>query len=346
MGQVYEESVYQDEAAVLNETALTPQDQLRLQWQQQPGAIPFIRQKNLLDQHAELVAYAKTAPPSGWQTPVLFALQGLALVALIVSLLNWQLTRHAGKLEDEITALHAAVQNETQRQEEIIAATEAEIRRISNSSKPSFKLHLSDVPLTREQALAALNHSLEDSRASEEQYKTNMAARERRLLAKQSAMAVANSGSPLVFSLAFILAAGLVGRNAQKVFARNNRARQLSDFYLYFATSEGLWPNLVFIAFLHIALSGSTYGLGNLFSSVGPLFWVVFWIGFYFLLLRYFVMVSRDIYSAVQARPPLQEWGLDNKVLFRIHNSFVITFVALEAAFLAVCYALYLAQRA
>src|SRR5579884_4273100 len=65
MGQVYEESVYQDEAAVLNETALTPQDQLRLQWQQQPGAIPFIRQKNLLDQHAELVAYAKTAPPSG-----------------------------------------------------------------------------------------------------------------------------------------------------------------------------------------------------------------------------------------------------------------------------------------
>lgn len=344
MAQVYEESVYQNEAALSN-TALTPQDQLRLQWQQQPGVVPFIRQKNVINQNAELLPYAATASLQGWQTPVLFALQGLALIAVILSLLNWQFTRRAGMLEDEITTQQATVQAEIQRQEEIIAATEAEIKRISNSSKPSFKLHLSEVPLTREQALTTLNSALQESQSSEEQYKAKMAAREHLLRAKQSALALVNSGSPLIFSLALILAAALVGRNAQKVFARNNRARRLGDYYLYFATSEGLWPNLVFIAFLHIAFSGSTYGLGGMFSSVGPLFWVVFWIGFYFLLLRYFVMVSRNIYSAVQARPPLNEWGLDNKVLFRIHNSFVVTFVAMEAAFLGLCYALYLTQK-
>src|ERR1700756_2263308 len=142
MAQVYEESVYQDQAAP-SETALTPQDQLRLQWQQQPGVVPFIRQKNVISQNAELLPYAATASLQGWQTPVLFALQGLALIAVILSLLNWQFTRHAGPLEDQITALQASVGTETHRQEEIIAATEAEIRRISNSSKSSFKLHLS-----------------------------------------------------------------------------------------------------------------------------------------------------------------------------------------------------------
>jgi hypothetical protein len=33
-------------------------------------------------------------------------------------------------------------------------------------------------------------------------------------------------------------------------------------------------------------------------------------------------------------------------MLWRIHNSFLIVFVAMEAAFLAGCYALYLAQKA
>ncbi len=37
------------------------------------------------------------------------------------------MTRHAGKLEDQITALQASEQTEITRQEEIIAATEAEI---------------------------------------------------------------------------------------------------------------------------------------------------------------------------------------------------------------------------
>jgi hypothetical protein len=338
------ESVYQDQE-VVSEAQLTPQDQLRLQWQQQPGFLPFLRQKNVIDQNAELLPYAATAGLPGWITPGLFALQGLVLIAVIASFLNWQMTRHAGRLEDEITTLQANVQTEVNRQEDVIAATQAEIKRIQTSPKPIFKLHLSETPLTREQALAMLNSSLVESRSNEEQYKQKMAARERTLRARQSALAVANSGSPLIFSLALLMAAGLFSKNSQKQFSRHRQVRRLADYYLYFVTTEGLWPNLVLLVFLHVALSGNAYGFSGLFISVGPLFWVVFWIGFYFLLLRFFVMVARDLYRAMQTRAPANEWTLGNRLLLRIHNSFLVVFVGLEAAFLALCYMFYLVQK-
>jgi len=336
------ESVYQGEAEV-SEVQLTPQEQLRLQWQQQPG-VPLLRQKNVIDQNAELLPYAAVAGLQGWISPGMFALQGLVLIAFIVAGLNWQITRHAGKLEDEITALHASAQTEIKRQEEIISATQAEIRRISSSPSSSFKLHISAMPLTREQALTALNNSLDESRSSEEQYKNNMAARESNLHARQSTMAIVNSGSPLIFSLALFLAAGLFSQGAQKEFPRNRHARNLADYYLYFVTAEGLWPNLVLLGFLFVALSGSDYGLSELFSSVGPLFWVVFWIGFYGLLLHFFVMTARGLYRAMQARSPASEWSFDNRLLIGIHNSFFIVFAGLEAVFLALCYAFYFLQ--
>jgi hypothetical protein len=340
------ESVYQNEAEeVLNTAQLTPQDQLRMQWNQQSGSIPFVRQKNVIDQSAELIPYAASAGLKGWSSPGLFALQGLVLIAAFLSLINWQMTRHSGVLEDEIIALQASAQNEVTRQEEIIAATEAEIKRISGSSKPTFKLHISATLLTREQALAALTSSLGESHASEDQYKQKMADREKNLRTRQSALALANSGTPLIFSLALFMAAGLFSLGAQKQFSRNRHARRLADFYLYFATTEGLWPNLVLLVFLHIALSRNAYGFNELFSSVGPLFWVVFGLGFYFLLLRYFVMVARDIYRAMQTRGPANEWGFDNRLLFGIHNSFVIVFVGMEAIFLALCYAFYITQN-
>jgi hypothetical protein len=338
------ESVYHDEG-VVSEAQLTPQDQLRLQWQQQPGVTTLIRQKNVIDQNAELVPYAAVAGLPGWISPGIFALQGLVLIAFIAAGLNWQMTRHSGNLEDEIVALQENSKTEIKRQQEIISATQAEIRRISSSPNASFKLHISATPLTREQALTALNSSLEDSRTSEEQYTHDMAARERNLRARQSTMAIVNSGSPLIFSLALFLAAGLFSQGAQKEFPRNRHARNLADYYLYFATAEGLWPNLVLLGFLFVALSGGDYGLTGLFSSVGPLFWVVFWIGFYFLLARLFLMTARGIYRAMQARLPANEWGFDNRLLFRIHNSFFVVFAGLEAVFLALCFGFYLLQN-
>src|ERR1041385_1996200 len=142
-----------------------------------------------------------------------------------------------------------------------------------------------------------------------------MAVRERNLRRRQSALAIANAGSPLIFSLALLMAAGLFSKGAQKSFPRNRHARNLADYYLYFVTAEGLWPNLVLLAFLFVALSGSDYGLTSLFSGVGPLFWVVFWIGFYLLLLRFFVMVARDLYRAMQAHSPVREWSFDHRLL-------------------------------
>jgi hypothetical protein len=344
MEQVYQESVYQAEAAAA-EAALTPRDRLRLQWNQQPGFMPLIRQKNLIDQHAELVSCSATVVLPGWSSPWLFALQGLVLISVIASLGNWQLTRHAGRLEEQITTVQASAQTELRRQEEIIAATEAEIRRISHSAHTTFQLHLSARPLTREEALRALNGSLEESHRSKDQYKDKMAAQEQNLRARQSFLAVAHSGSPLIFSLALVLAAWLAGRAAQKDYSRLRPAPRLSDLYLYFATAEGLWPNLVLLAFLHVALSHDPYGLSGLLESVGPLFWVVFWIGFYLLLLRYFVAVSRAMHQALGTRPAFNEWSLENTMLARLHNSFVVSFAAMETVFLALCYAVYLAQR-
>lgn len=339
------ETVYQDEAVGSEPQQLSPEEQLRLQWQQQPGFTPFIRQKNVIDQNPELLPYVGRAGLIGWISPLTFALQGLVLISLVASLVNWQLTRHAGALEEQIIALRANEQVEIRRQEGIIAATEAEIARISNSAHSTFNLRISAAPLGREQALRELNSALAESQRSEEQYKQSVAAQARKLRARQSALAIANSGTPLIFSLALVLAAGLAGEGVRKDFFRMRQAGRSKDFYLYFAAAQGLWPNLVLLLFLHVVLSRSAYGLSQTFDRVGPLFWVVFCAGFYFLLLRYFVVVARDMYQALQLRPPAGEWTPENRMLLRIHNSFFVVFAGMEAAFLVLCYGVYLLQK-
>ena len=338
------ESVYQDhEEQVFEEVALSPSDQFRLQWNQQPGFIALIKQKNVIDQNAELLQYAGVVRVPGWLSPLAFAMQTLVAVAVVASFFNWYATHDRGRIQEEIVALQATTQAEVQRQEEIMSATRAEIKRISRSSNLSFRF--GGAPMSHEQAIQQLNSDLDDSSKSEEQYKREMAIREHNLRAKQSALALVNSGTPLLFSLALVLCAGVVRKSFQKDYNRNRHYRRAEDFYLYIATAEGLLPNLVFLVFLHFALSGSIYGLSNIFDGVGPLFWGLFWIGFYFLVLRYFVIVARDMYKAMELRVPHQEWSPDNTILLRIHNSFWITFAALEGGFLLLCYVLYLAAK-
>lgn len=338
------ESVYQPEAESeqLSESLqLTPAEQLQLQWNQQPGSIALIKQKNVIDQCPELLSYAGMASLKGWSWPYGFAIQGLVIAAIMASLLNWYMTHDSGKLHDDIARLQASTQTEIQRQQGVMDATEAEISRISHSSRETFKLHMSETPLTREQALNELNASLEDSRRSGEQFKQRMETKERDLRASQNALALARSGAPLLFSLALLLAAGGVRRSIQKDYPRSRQARNSGDFFLYFATSEGLFLNFVFLAFAHFALSGADYGLGSFFEDVGPLFQVAFWIGFYVLVLRYFVGIARSMYKALQMRVPVNEWGPQNSMLLCIHNNFLIVFAVLEGTFLAACYLLY-----
>jgi len=323
------------------ETELTPADQLRQQWNQQPGPIPLIKQKNVIDQNAELLPWAGMAAISGWIWPFAFAVQGLVVISILAACFNWYGTRHSGKLEDEIVRLQENMQTEAQRQQGIVDATEAEIKRISRSVNNTFRLHMSDHPLSREEALQLLNASLEDTRTSLEQFKQRTAARERELRAREGALALANSGTPLIFTLALVLAAGGVGSSVRRAYSRNPQARNAGDFYLYSATAEGLYLNLVFLVFLHFGLSSSAWGFSDFSQSVGPIFWAVFWIAFYFLLLWYFVNVARDMYKALQLRAPANDWGFDNRMLFRVHNNFLLMFLALEIPYLAACYMLY-----
>jgi hypothetical protein len=200
---------------------------------------------------------------------------------------------------------------------------------------------MSETPLTREQALAELNTSLKDSRSSLEQYKQRMDLKERDMQATENALSIARSGAPLFFCLALLLCAGGVRRGVQSDHSRNRLARNSGDFFLYFATTEGLLLSLVLLTFAHLALSGGNYGLSDFFESVGPLFKVVFWMAFYVVVLRYFVGIARGMYKALELRVPTNEWSTDNRILVRIHNNFLAVFAVLEGTFLAACYLLY-----
>ena len=316
---------------------LTPVEQFQLQWKQQPGFISFVRQKNVIDQNAELLPYAGAVYLHGWASPRAFAVQGLVVVALLLSFFNWYQTRHGGKVQDEIVALKAGLEDEARRQQGIIDAAQMETKRVLRSSRPVV---WKKTVIPRGEFLQQLNSTIEDAQKSLQQSQQQAAEREQDLRAMQAGQAIANSGTPLVFSLALVLAAGLVAGGARRDFPRTN-VRAAGDYYLYLATAFGIWPNLVFLVFLHFALSGSAYGLG----SLGPLFWIIFWLGFYFLLLRYFVVVARNMYKALQIRPRFDDWSLDNKLLLRIHNSFLTAFVMMEAAFLSLTYLFYVASR-
>jgi hypothetical protein len=339
------ENVYQagaaDETLFAEAEGLPPVDQLRLQWTQQPGLIPLLKQKNVIDGYPELLPYAGMAGIKGWSWPYAFAVQGLMVVAVVASLLNWYITHDRGKLHDEITSLQATTQAEIQRQQGVMDATEAEIRRISRSPKETFKLHMSETLLTREQAVQELNASLEDSRRSVQQYQQRMELKERELRARANALAIVRSGAPLLFSVALVLAAGGIRRSIQRSYSRSKQARNSGDLFLYFVTSEGLLLNLVFLFFSHFALSGENYGLSSFFENVGPLFWVVLWIGSYAVVLRYFAGTARAMYRALQLRAPASEWSPENRILLHIHNNFFAVFAVLQGTFLAACYLLY-----
>jgi hypothetical protein len=334
------ENVLQDEnEPEIVEAELSPVETFRLQWQQQPGFVPFLKQKNMIDQNAELLPYAAVVSPRGWSSPLVFACEGLVVAAALLSFLNWYETRDSGRLQDEIVALQANVQTEAQRQQGVMDAAQAETKKILASPKA---IVWKTVP--REEALRQLASSQDDARKSLEDYRKQMAERENELRSQQRAEAVANSGTPFIFTLALVLAAGLVTSGVRRDYPRSN-VRAAGDYYLYFATASGLWLNLIFLVFMHFALSGNSYGVTHFSDTVGPLFWWLFWVGFYLLLVYYFAIVAREMYKAMQLRPPASDWSLSNKLLIRINSCFLMMFFTLEAIFLSGAYLIYLFSR-
>ena len=166
---------FQDDS-VLTEAEISPAEQLRQQWKQQPGFIAFLRQKNVIDENAELLPYAGVLSLPGWASPRAFAFQGLVLIAILLSFLNWYETRDRGKLQEDIVTLQANVAAENKRQLETMDAVRAEKKRISASPK---SIVWKNVP--REEALQQIDTSLEDSQKSLKEYQTKMAQREKEL---------------------------------------------------------------------------------------------------------------------------------------------------------------------
>ncbi|HYX51859.1 MAG TPA: hypothetical protein VE783_00290, partial [Candidatus Limnocylindrales bacterium] len=273
------ETIFQPEEQLADqELELSPAELLQHEWPQYPGP-PLLKQKAVLDRHPDLVGYAGMASMPGWSWPYAFALQILVAVAVVASLFNWFITRDAGKLHEELVQMQAATDAELDRQQGILDATQAEISRISHSSASVFHLKMSPEPLSREQALAQLNTTLADTKKTFTEFKQRMQQKEKELRAAQNAKAVALSGVPLFFSLALVLCAGSVQRGIQRDYSRAKFARHSGDFFLYFASTQGLLLNLAFLFLLHFGLSAASWGFADLMESLGPVFWVALSLG-------------------------------------------------------------------
>lgn len=318
------------------EPELSPVEQLRKLWNDQTG-IGLFRQKKTIDRRADLIPYAAVISLPGWSSPRSFALQGLLIVAIFTSLINWFITHDIGPRTEQIQALETELQTEIARQQGIMDATQAEINRVQRTPRSTVWKSGS-----KEEALRQFAASLADSQKSLQEFRDKTADREKELHALQEAEALANSGTPLLFSLALVLAAGLVAASVRRDFPRSS-VRAAGDLFLYFATAGGLWLNLIFLLLLHFVLSSSAYGLSGFSNTVGPLFWGLFWIGFYVLFVRYLASIARDMSKVMQIPPPANEWSLENRMLVRLHNSVLIIFAIMEAMFLCLAYIFYVA---
>ncbi|HLJ86467.1 MAG TPA: hypothetical protein VKZ53_06565 [Candidatus Angelobacter sp.] len=322
----------------------SPIDRFKELWGQQSGPINFLRQCNLVVQNAELLQYAEFARIRGWTQPLMFALQGLVLTAFLMSAMNLWLTRDRGKQIDQIAALHVDLQAEIKRQQEVRDAAQAEITRVEKSKAPGIKLE-AGVVLSHEDAIKQHNSIIEDSLKSEQEYKYKSALRERELHATADALALAHSGTPLIFALALLFAAQIFQVAVQKDYRKFNLTKHAGDFYLYFVVGRGLWYVLGMIALLHLALSGVSYGMGGFFENLGPLGAIVFWLGLYALLVYTFYLISQDLYRALHMRAPVQAASPENRLLLHMHNSFWIVFAVFEVALLGLSYGCYLLER-
>ncbi len=323
----------------------SPIDRFREEWAKVPGSMALFRQRSFLLQSPELLQYAEMARPQRWIQPLAFALQGLLLGALFLSGLSWLITRDEGTYADEIAKVQAELNSQLKTQQELIDASEWEIKRIESSRKTSGFTVATSGNLTKDEALQQLNALIEEDKKLQEDYKLRAAIKTQNLRAAADGFALAASGTPVIFCLALIFAAPLFGQFMRREYARSRLAAQADSFYLYYLTGAGLWLSLIFVVVLNLFLSGSSYGLGGLIEGVGPVGRLLLWLALYALLVYWFLNASRGLQKAMQL-PRLNNYlALENKALLHMHNSFWIVFITFETVLGLLAYAVYLLEK-
>ena len=324
----------------------SPIDRFREQWTQQPGAISLLRQRNVILQHPELVQYAEFGGIKGWMQPLLFGLLGIVLMAFVISAGSWWLSHDRGKQADDIVAVQADVQSEARTNQGVIDAAQFELARIKNSRKADGFTVGSSKNLTRAEAIAQLDSLIEETRKSQESYQHRAEIKIQNLRAKQDGLALAASGTPVILSLALLFVAPLFRQQMQKQYARFTLTHRADNFYLYSIVSHGLLLNCLLMLLLNLFLGRSAYGLGGIFETVGPLGQGIVWLALYALVLYWFFIVAKALHKTMQIPRPLTWYGLENKTLLYIHNSFWTVFAPLEAGLLLLAYAVYFLEKA
>jgi hypothetical protein len=317
----------------------SPIDRFKETWAKLPDKPAFLRQRKLAIQNPDLLQYAELSPPKGWTPPLLFALIVLFFPALLLSGLNWMVTRDGGKPAAEIEKLRTELDSQVKTEQAVIDASQRQLANIESSHRDSGYTVASSSNLTKEDARRELSVMINEAQKLQDDYKLQTAIKIQNVRAAGDGLALAHSGTPVIFSLALIFVAPLFHKTLQTRYGRYKQAYRADSYYLYYVASHGLWLNCGMVAALNLFLSGLFDGMGAIGSTV-------FWPALYAALLYWLLIVSKDLYRAMQLPKPRDYASPENTVLLQMHVCVCIVFVVFEAALGALAYGVYLAERA
>jgi hypothetical protein len=221
------------------------------------------------------------------------------LGAFVLSGLSWLITRDEGKTAEEIEQVRAELDSQLKTQQATIDAYQFGTERIEKSRKSSGFTVASSTNLTKDEARQQLNTLMDEARKLQDDYKLQAEIKIQNLRARGDGLALAASGTPLIFSLALVFAAPIFRMSMQRQYGRYKLASQSDSYYLYYVASRGLWLNIGVVLLLNLFLSGAAYGLTGLIEGVGPIGKSVFWLSLYALTLYWFFNVSSATFTTV-----------------------------------------------
>lgn len=320
----------------------SPIDRFKEEWGRPPDGMSFFHQRRFMLQNPDLVQYAEFAGPKAWIQPLTFATLALLLTAFVLSGLGWLVARDQGSRADEILGVRAELESQLRTEQAVVDASEFEMRRVEKSRSDSRFTVATSTNLSKAEAKRQLTALAEEAHKLQADYKLRAELKIQNLRAAEDGSALMAAGTPVIFSLALVLAAPIFRQNIQKRFGSYKLASQADDYYLYFVAGRGLWMNCIVVAALNLVLADNSYGL----NGIGPVGKSLFCLVIYVFFFHWILTSSKDLYAAMQLPRPSVYQRFDNKVLLDIHSSFVSTFIVFEAVLGALAYGVYLVEKA